>query len=141
MQTVHKPYARNSTINRKTNRSAVTNGSKLLVGIDMRSPTARRFRDLVQSFSAEVGGDLAGGAASLSQTEMAMIKTAASLAIQAELMQADIVNGKMVDSGDLIRLASEARRILAEIAGKAGKRKPAGPTLCQLMAEHEAEQP
>lgn len=127
MQTVRKPYARNSTINRKTNRSAVTNGSKLLVGIDMRSPTARRFRDLVQAYTAEIGGDL-------SQTEMAMVKTAASLAIQAELMQADIVNGKMVDSGDLIRLSSEARRILDAIGAKAGKRKPAAhQTLHDIM--------
>ena len=46
MQTIHKPIARSST----TNRSAVTNGSKLLVGIDMRSPTARRYRDLVQAY-------------------------------------------------------------------------------------------
>jgi hypothetical protein len=130
MQTVHKPIARTST----TNRSAVTNGSKLLVGIDGRSPTARRFRDLVQAFKAEVGGGL-------SQAELAMIKTAASLALTSEMRQADLVNGKPVDLDDLIRLASEVRRILAEIAGKAGKRKPAGPTLSQLMAEHEAEQP
>jgi hypothetical protein len=134
MQTVRKPYARNPTINRKTNRSAVTNGSKLLVGIDMRSPTARRFRDLVQAYSAEVGGDL-------SQTDLAMIKTAASLSLSAELMQADLVNGKPVDLDDLIRLSSEARRLLDAIAEKAGKRKAAGPTLSQYLAEHEAEQP
>jgi hypothetical protein len=114
MQGVHKPIARSST----TNRSAVTNGTKLLVGIDMRSPTARRYRDLVQAYSAEIGGDL-------SQTEMAMIKTAAGLAVQAEMMQADIVNGKIVDSDDLIRLSSEVRRILDAIAEKAGKRKSA----------------
>jgi hypothetical protein len=130
MQTVHKPISRSST----TNRSAVTNGSKLLVGIDGRSPTARRFRDLVQAYKAEIGGDL-------SQTDMAMVKTAASLSLTAELRQADIVNGKMVDTNDLIRLASEARRIFAELAEKASKRKPAGPTLSQLLAEHEAEQP
>jgi hypothetical protein len=129
MQPFHKPIARSST----TNRSAVTNGSKLLVGIDGRSPTARRFRDLVQAYKAEIGGG------DLSQTEMAMVKTAASLGIQAEQMQADIVNGKMVDSGDMVRLCSEARRLLDAI--RTSKRKPAGPTLSQLMAEHEAEQP
>jgi hypothetical protein len=124
MQPVRKPIARTST----TNRSAVTNGSKLLVGIDGRSPTARRFRDLVHAYKAEIGGDL-------SQTEMAMIKTAASLAIQAELMQADIVNGKMVDSDDLVRLSSEARRLVDAIAEKAGKRKPAAvQTIDDLFA-------
>jgi hypothetical protein len=133
MQTNRGTYARNSAINRKTNRSAVTNGSKLLVGIDMRSPTARRYRDLVTAFKAEIGGDL-------SEPEMAMVKTAASLSLSAELMQADIVNGKPSNTDDLIRLASEIRRILDAIAGKAGKRK-AGPTLSQYLAEHEAEQP
>jgi hypothetical protein len=128
MQPIHKPIARSST----TNRSAVTNGSKLLVGIDGRSPTARRFRDLVHAFKAEIGSNL-------SQTEMAMVKTAASLSLSAELRQADLVNGKTVDPDELIRLASEARRILDAI--RAGKRKPAGPTLSQYLVEHEAEQP
>jgi len=118
MQGVHKPTARSST----TNRSAVTNGSKLLVGIDGRSPSARRFRDLVQAYTAEIGGDL-------SQTEMAMIKTAASLSLSAEMMQADIVNGKIVDADELIRLSSEVRRILDAIAEKAGKRKPAAAVM------------
>jgi hypothetical protein len=54
MQTLHKPVARRST----TNRSAVTNGSKLLVGIDGRSPAARRFRDLIHFYETEVGGVL-----------------------------------------------------------------------------------
>src|ERR1700733_523688 len=129
MQPVHKPIARSST----TNRSAVTNGSKLLVGIDGRSPTARRFRDLVQAYKAEIGGDL-------SQTEMAMIKTAASLSLTAELMQADIVNGKPGNTDDLIRLSSEVRRILDAIAGKAGKRKPeaAAQAWQDFLADHQA---
>ena len=112
MQPIHKPIARTST----TNRSAVTNGSKLLAGIDMRSPTARRYRDLVQAFKAEIGVDL-------SQTEMAMIKTAASLTLTAELTQARLVNGETVNADDLIRLSSEARRILDAI--RASKKKPA----------------
>jgi hypothetical protein len=131
MQTVRKPIARSS----KANRSAVTNGTKLLVGIDMRSPTARRFRDLVQAYKAEIGGILG-------EPEMAMVKTAASLSLSNELMQARIVNGEPVDADNLIRLSSEVRRILDALTEKAGKRKPAGPTLSQIiLAEHEADQP
>jgi hypothetical protein len=130
MQPTHKPIARTST----TNRSAVTNGSKLLVGIDGRSPMARRFRDLVQAYSAEIGGEL-------TQFEKAMVKQAASLAIAAETMQAKVINGELVNSDDLIRISSEVRRILDALAEKAGKRKPAAPTMSQLLAEHEAEQP
>jgi hypothetical protein len=103
----------------------------LLVGIDGRSPTARRFRDLVQAYKAEIGGDL-------SETEMAMIKTAASLSLTAELRQADLVNGKTVDPDELIRLSGEARRLVAAIAEKAGKRKPAVPTLADYLASKQA---
>jgi hypothetical protein len=133
MQTVHKPIAGSSMVKRSTNRSAVTNGSKLLVGIDGRSPTARRFRDLMQAFEAEIGGDL-------SQSDMAMVKQAAALAIQAEQMQADIVNGKPVDSDVLIRISGMAKRLIAEIADRAGKRKPAAvPGLHDIVAKRTAE--
>jgi hypothetical protein len=127
MQPVRKPIARTS----KANRSAVTNGSKLLVGIDMRSPTARRYRDLVHAYKAEIGGDL-------SEPEMSLIKTAAGLSLTAELMQADIVNGKPSNTDDLIRLSSEVRRILDSLTAKAGKRKPEAPTLAAYLAGKQA---
>jgi hypothetical protein len=82
MQTLHKPVARRST----TNRSAVTNGSKLLVGIDGRSPAARRFRDLIQLYETEVGGVL-------TEVERGLIRQAAALTIRAEQLQAAIVEG------------------------------------------------
>jgi hypothetical protein len=37
-------------------RSAVTNHKDLLPGLDGRSATARRFRDLVNAFVADMGG-------------------------------------------------------------------------------------
>jgi hypothetical protein len=118
----------------KQGRSRVTNGSRTLIGVKGSSKYGRRYRDLIDLFTAEVGSVL-------TQFEQAMVKQAAALAVQGEQMQAAIVNGEAVNSDDLIRLSSEVRRILAEIAGKAGKRKPAGPTLSQYLAEHEAEQP
>jgi hypothetical protein len=127
MQTAHKPIARTST----TNRSAVTNGSKLLVGIDGRSPTARRFRDLMQAFEAEIGGDL-------TEVERGLVKQAAALTLRSEQMQADIVNGKPVDSDALIRISSTAKRILGAIGERAGKRKPAVPSLHDHIAANYA---
>jgi hypothetical protein len=116
----------------KQGRSRVTNGTRTLIGVKGSSKYGRRFRDLIDAFSKEIGGGL-------TQFEMSMVKQAAALAIQGEQMQAAIINGEPVNSDDLIRLSSEVRRILAEIAGKAGKRKPAGPRMSQLLAEHEAE--
>jgi hypothetical protein len=128
MQTARKPIARSST----TNRSAVTNGSKLLVGIDGRSPTARRFRDLVAAFEAEIGGNL-------TEVERGLVKQAAALTIRAEQLQADIVNGKPVDSDALIRVSSTAKRILGAIGEKAARRKPATPSLHDHVARRAAE--
>lgn len=54
-----------------------------------------------------------------------MVKQAAALAIQSEMMQAAIINGEPVNSDELIRISSEVRRILDAIGEKAGKRKPA----------------
>jgi hypothetical protein len=122
MQGVHKPIARSST----TNRSAVTNGSKLLVGIDMRSPTARRYRDLVQAFTADIGRKL-------TEFEKAMVKQAASLSLTNEMKQAQLVNGGVpVDTDEMIRLSSEVRRILDAIRTR--KRKSAAvSTLHDIM--------
>ena len=36
-----------------TNPSRISNGTKLAVGIDGRSPEARRFRDVIRDFEAE----------------------------------------------------------------------------------------
>jgi hypothetical protein len=118
----------------KQGRSAVTNGKRTLIGVKGSSKYGRRYRDLIDAYSLELGGDL-------TQFEMAMVKQAAALAIQSEVMQAAIINGEPVDPDNMVRISSEVRRILDAIAGKAGKRKPAAPTLSQLLAEHEAEQP
>jgi hypothetical protein len=49
MKRLHKPVTANSG----TNRSRVTNGGQLLIGVDSRSPAARRFRDLMRGYEAE----------------------------------------------------------------------------------------
>jgi hypothetical protein len=130
MPIAHQNIIRTST----TNRSAVTNGSKLLVGIDGRSPAARRFRDLIQAFEAEVGGVL-------TEVERGLIKQAAALTMRAEQLQADIVNGKPVDGDQLIRLTGTAKRILGAISRKAETRKPPAPTLADHIARRAANKP
>ena len=133
MQTVRRSYARSAATNGKTPRSAITNGKRLLEGISMRTAAGRRYRDLVEAYTAEIGGEL-------SQTEMAMVKQAAALAIQSEAMQADIVNRKPVDTDALIRISGTAKRILDALRDRAGKRKlTAEPSLLDLAARRAAE--
>jgi hypothetical protein len=99
-------------------RSAVSNGSRVLNGVDGRSAMARRFRDLIANFSRDLGG-----LEHLTEAEHALVRQAASLVVQAERLQADVVNGKPVDPDELIRLTSESRHALASIR-KREKPKP-----------------
>jgi len=99
-----------------TNRSAVTNGKKLLEGIDGRSPAGRRYRDLIRAFEAEIGGPI-------TEVERGLIRQAAALMLRSEQMQSDVVNGHAVNADELIRLAGTARRMLETLQSKAEKRK------------------
>jgi hypothetical protein len=110
-------------------RSAVTNGKVLHSNaspIDGRGHNARRFRDLVAAFSEGFGD--------VTEADKALIKTAATLALKMELLQADLVAGKEVDADQLIRLAGTSKRALAAVSAKAVDRKPAGQTLAEYMA-------
>ena len=53
-------------------RSAISNGSRLLANVDARSAGARRFRDLVRAFSADLGDNLSEG-------DLALVRQAATL--------------------------------------------------------------
>lgn len=110
-------------------RSAVSNGSALLAGVDGRSALARRFRDLCESLAADLGG-------ALSQADQLTIRSAAALAVHAEELQARIIRGELVDADDVIRSANASARLLASLRTKAQARKPTVPALRdRLVAE------
>jgi len=117
---------RNATIS-ASNRSAVSNGSRILDGIDGRSASARRFRDICRSYEAEAGG-------TITEVERDLIRQAAGLTLRAEQLQAAIVRGEEVDSDQLIRLSSTAKRILGAISDKADKRKVPAASLKDYLA-------
>jgi hypothetical protein len=114
-----------------TTRSAVSNRSRLLQNVDGRSSSARRFRDLVVAFEAEIGGEL-------TEVERGLVRQAAALTMRAEQLQADIINNVPVDSDALIRISSTAKRILGAIGERAGKRKPPAPTIHDHIAANYA---
>jgi ribosomal protein L12E/L44/L45/RPP1/RPP2 len=113
-------------------RSKVSNRSSVHQNVDERSAGARRFRDLIAAFSADLGDNL-------SESDLAMVRTAAGLTLKSEQMQAALVAGLDIDSDSLIRLAGTTRRALAAISAKATDRKPDGPTLAEYAAQRAAE--
>jgi hypothetical protein len=122
MQDDRSPFAATSTPKQQrrapgavTNRSRLTNQRWALHGVDNRSTAARRFRDLCIGFAREAGADL-------TETETTLIRQAAATSLQSEALQAQLARGEPVDTDMIIRLSSEARRILAPITARAARR-------------------
>ena len=63
-------------------RSAITNGSQVLNEVDHRSATMRRFRDIIHAHQADLGGEPV-----LSEGQKAIIRRAALLQLQLEMME------------------------------------------------------
>jgi hypothetical protein len=127
------PFRKDFTVVSKTNRSAVSNRSRLLEGVDGRTATARRFRDICRAYEVEIGG-------LVSEVERDLIRQAAGLTLRSEQMQAAIVRGEMVDNDQLIRISSTARRVLETISLKAAKRKSVpAVTLADHIAQRNKE--
>jgi hypothetical protein len=64
-------------------RSAITNGSKLLgAEVDHRSAWMRRYRDLIQAHLSDLGGE-----AEVSEAEKVLVRRAAMLTLQLELLE------------------------------------------------------
>lgn len=129
MQRVHRTVTGIST----TNRSRVSNGSKLLPGIDGRSPQARRFRDLILGYTAEFEA--------ANEFDKALIRQAAFLVIKAEDLQAKQLRGEDVDSDEVIRLTGQLRRVLVSLRRRAEAGEPIAPSVSDHWADnHEAHE-
>lgn len=103
-------------------RSRITNGSAMLPGVDGRSGTARRFRDLVEALTREHVG-------TLTEAARLQIRAAASMQVHVEEMTARMANGEHVSAEEMTRAANGAIRALASLKGKApAKRRGQGST-------------
>ena|ERR1700677_4646913 len=105
------PEVRNGVAERlPTVRSRVTNGAKMIAGVDGRSADARRYRDLAMSFA-----DDAGGADSLTEAQRALVAQAAALTIQSERLQGAMIRGEAVDVEQQTRVANSLARTLCRL--------------------------
>ena len=117
MQRVHKPITGIST----TNRSRVSNGSKLLMGIDGRSTEARRFRDLIRGYEAEFE--------TASDFDKSLIREAAFLVLKTEQIQSAHLQGQYVAIDEIVRLSGQLRRVLIELKRRTAAGQPITPSL------------
>jgi hypothetical protein len=98
-------------------RLRLTDAGIPLPRIDQRTVGAMRYRSLLDSYGAELGGNL-------TEADKALIQQIAAMQLRIEQLQAAIVEGLDVDADQIIRLSSEHRRLLTTLRGKVGKNKP-----------------
>jgi hypothetical protein len=109
-------------------RSRVSNGKSLFVEADGRSVWARRYRDLCESFVRD-----AGGFEALSQLKLSLIRRAAAIAVQCELLEGRLADGDPeVDIDLLARMSSHLRRI-AETIGLDRAKRDVTPKLGDIL--------
>jgi len=113
-------------------RLRLTQAGIPLPRIDQRTVGAMRYRSLLDSYGAELGGNL-------TEADKALIQQIAAMQLRIEQLQAAIVEGQDVDADQIIRLSSEHRRLLTSLRGKVAMNKPAGPTLADYLRSKAAE--
>ena len=100
---------------------------------DGRTVASRRFRQLVEEFERELGGEL-------SEVDRSLVRQAANLVQLNERISADVAAGAQVDADALVRVSSEMRRVLSVIRAKATKRKPDAPSALEDYLAAKAAQ-
>src|SRR3979409_1914220 len=83
-------------------RSRITNGSRMLDGIDGRSTIARRLRDIVRGLLVEF--DVT------TEADQALVRQAAVLSVLSEQLQAQLVRGELVDARAVKNLSGQISR-------------------------------
>jgi hypothetical protein len=99
-----------SDLRKRKGRSRVTNHQDLLPGVKGTSSAARRFRDLVVAYVADMGG-----LDQCSEIKIGLLRRLAATTVQAEMLEARMVNGEAVDVSTLCTLASTAMRLSSRL--------------------------
>jgi hypothetical protein len=107
-ETVSRPRRDREAIERRPNkqRSAVSNGKRMFVEGDGRSPWSRRYYDLIAAHVADMGGR-----SNLSEAQLALIKRAATLEVELEQMEGKLSLGETIDLDVFGRATGNLRRV------------------------------
>jgi hypothetical protein len=122
----------------KQGRSRITNGSRFLHGVDGRSPWVRRCKDIIGAHISDLGGE-----DNTSAAERSIVRRAAVLTTQAEMLEAKFalaMGDVSPDDLDLYaRVAGNLRRLL-EAVGLQRRPRDVGPSLGDLLREDLRQQ-
>ena len=116
-----------------SSRSAKTNGRRLFVEGDGRGPWGRRWRDLEALYADDLGG-----ASALSEFQLGLIGTCATLRCELEKLEGRLSVGEAIDLDQFGRLAGHYRRI-CETLGIERRQRDVTPDLQTYLATKGAE--
>ena len=113
------------------NRSRVANRSDLFSQpVDMRTIKGRRFRDLVEEMTGDLGGnDL------LSEAQRQLVRRSATLSAYCEEMEASFVRGEEMD----VELYGTLTNILGRALSRLGLKRVARERTLQDVIQNEVE--
>ena len=119
-------------------RSAISNDVLKMRGVDGRSRGGRRYRDLMRGYAAELGG-----LEKVSEPQRALCSQAATMTIQLEALQGQVVAGGAVDPEQLVRTANAQLRTLEALGLRKGSKPADGASALQSylqsIANRDAE--
>jgi hypothetical protein len=116
----------------KADRTPIAGGLIADAKLDGRTRLGRRFRTLIKSLSADLGG-------SLTEAEATFVRLAAANLMRAEQITTAIGRGETIRDEDLVRISNAATRILKELRSLKATRAPSGPTLADVVAAYRPE--
>ena len=102
-------------------RSAVSNGTRLLAGVDGNSPQVRRYRDLIEALTADLGEPD-------SEAVRLQVRNAAALQLHVEDLTARLARGEAVDPEAFTRATNAAQRALTALRRRKADKPRATPT-------------
>jgi hypothetical protein len=112
-------------------RSAVTSGRKLFVSGNPNSAWARRYHDLAVRHANDLGGP-----GELSEAQASLIRRAAAIECELELMEGRLSRGEEIDIDKFTRSASHLRRIF-ETLGVERRPRDVTPTLSTYLTRKD----
>jgi hypothetical protein len=96
-------------------RSKLTNGTRGAVfpGVDQRSATARRYRDVIAAVIVDLGG-----LARITEVKLHLIRKFAALVVQTEAMESDLAKGEQINVMRYCKMSSTLLRLSGRIGIK-----------------------
>jgi len=120
----------------KRQHSSLTNGRRLLAGVDGRNPWIRRCKDIIRAHLVDLGGEDNASAA-----ERSIIRRCAVLTTELERLEVRfaLANEASPEDLDLYQRTANSLRRLLEAVGLERRTRNVTPTLADYLQQQAAE--